>query len=58
MYGNIQTEATSFCKTCEDPELLCKDCATQHTRQRETKEHEICSDIDQFPTPGEILLQR
>ena len=57
-YGNIQTEATSFCKTCEEPELLCKDCAIQHTRQRATKGHEICSDIEQFPTPGEILLQR
>nr|XP_022290966.1 uncharacterized protein LOC111102491 isoform X2 [Crassostrea virginica] len=58
MYGNVQIEATSFCKTCEDPELLCKECATQHSCQRATKDHEICSDIDQFPTPQAILLQK
>ena len=46
--GNIQTEATSFCQTCKDPEAFCGDCALQHTRQRATKGHEICSDMKQY----------
>ena len=46
--GNIQIVATSFCQTCKDPEAFCGDCTMQHTRQRATKGHEICSDMKQY----------
>lgn len=42
--GNIQTEATSFCITCKEPEAFCEDCAQLHSRQRATKGHELSSD--------------
>lgn len=41
-------EATHFCKTCEDPEPLCGTCAKHHLKQKLSKNHEMCTDIDQF----------
>lgn len=46
--GNIQTTASRFCQTCEDPEPMCEACAQLHTRQKATKGHEISSDMKQF----------
>ncbi|XP_078322456.1 uncharacterized protein LOC111105028 isoform X2 [Crassostrea virginica] len=46
--GNIQTTASRFCQTCEDPEPMCEACAQLHTRQKATKGHEISADIKQF----------
>lgn len=42
-------EATHFCKTCEDPDLLCGTCAKHHQNQTLSKNHEMCADIKQFP---------
>lgn len=39
---NLKKKQTHFCKTCEVPEALCKDCAQQHTRQKVSRHHEIC----------------
>ena len=47
-YGKLKTEATMFCKTCDDPDPLCKECAKLHTRQKATRGHEICDDIKLF----------
>lgn len=44
-FENEQVKATCFCQTCEDPEPLCETCATQHTRQKLTRGHEIVKDI-------------
>lgn len=38
---SLKIKATSFCKTCDDPEPLCEACAKQHTRQKIAKDHEI-----------------
>lgn len=46
---NKQISATRFCKTCADPEPLCEKCAKQHIRQKISKEHKLCSDIQEFP---------
>lgn len=44
-YGDIQTRATHFCKTCDVPEPLCQDCAQQHTRQKLSRGHELCNEM-------------
>lgn len=41
---NLRRKQTHFCKTCDVPEALCKDCAQQHTRNRVSRHHEICED--------------
>ena len=48
LLGDVTSEATGFCKTCNDPEPLCRVCAVMHTRQKATKDHEICDDMKQF----------
>lgn len=45
---NMTVKATCFCKSCEDPEPLCEECAKQHTRFQICKDHEICQDIKYF----------
>lgn len=42
-------EATHFCKTCDDPDPLCGMCAKHHLKQKLSKNHEMCADIEQFP---------
>lgn len=42
-------EATHFCKTCDDPEPLCGTCSKHHLKQKLSKNHEMCADIEQFP---------
>lgn len=49
----IMSNATHFCKTCEDPEPLCESCAVQHTRQKIAKDHDICDNMANFPRPLE-----
>lgn len=44
-----EVEATCFCKTCDDPDPLCITCAKHHLRQTLSKDHEMCTDIEQFP---------
>lgn len=41
---NLRKKQTHFCKTCEVPEALCKDCAQQHTREKLSRYHEVCKD--------------
>lgn len=41
---NLRKKRTHFCKTCEVPEALCKDCAQQHTREKLSRYHEVCKD--------------
>ena len=41
-------KATHFCKTCDEPEPMCANCAQLHTRQKATKGHEINDDLRQF----------
>lgn len=43
-------DATHFCKTCDDPEPLCEMCAKEHTRHKMAKDHEICTNMAEFPT--------
>eukprot|EP00105_Crassostrea_gigas_P040346 XP_019924494.1 PREDICTED: major surface trophozoite antigen 11-like [Crassostrea gigas] len=45
---DIQVEATHFCKTCDDPDPLCETCAKHHLKQKLTKDHEMCRDIEEF----------
>lgn len=48
LYADIKIKATHYCKTCDDPEPLCNDCARQHTRQKLSRHHEICDNIGEF----------
>lgn len=50
LYGNLKNKATQFCKTCDSPEPLCNKCAQQHTRQKLSRDHELCEDIKVLPT--------
>lgn len=50
----MHVEATLFCKTCEDPEPLCENCAKHHTLQKITRNHEMCGDILKFQKPNPI----
>lgn len=45
---NVQIEATRFCKTCDDPEPVCETCAKHHLRQKLSKDHEMCININEF----------
>lgn len=45
---NIHVKATHFCKTCDDPEPLCDECAKQHTRQKICRDHEMCKNLLEF----------
>lgn len=44
----MQTEASSFCKTCEDPEPMCETCAEHHTLQQISRCHELSTDIQEL----------
>ena len=57
MCVNIQTIATRFCKSCEEPEPMCEVCASHHSRQKATKDHEICDDMGQFSISKKTLMQ-
>ncbi|XP_062586611.1 uncharacterized protein LOC134248210 [Saccostrea cucullata] len=43
-----KTQADSFCKDCDEPEPLCRECARQHIKQRQFRHHSICDDISQI----------
>lgn len=45
---NNDVVATFFCKTCDDPEPLCNACAKQHTKQKLSKNHELCANLKEF----------
>ncbi|XP_062611155.1 uncharacterized protein LOC134273000 [Saccostrea cucullata] len=47
-YENESNNATSFCQTCNEPEPMCSTCATQHTRERKTRNHKLCSDLEKL----------
>lgn len=49
LYGDQQIIATFFCKTCDVPEPLCGDCAKQHSRQKLSRDHELCDDMKKYP---------
>lgn len=44
-----QVLADFFCKTCDDPEPLCEDCAYQHAKQKLSRNHELCDDLKEMP---------
>lgn len=48
-YENQQIIAKFFCKTCDPPEPLCDDCAQQHSRQKLSRDHELCDDMKKYP---------
>lgn len=48
LYDDKNTKATHYCKTCDVPEPLCIDCAKQHTRQKLSRDHELCDNIGEF----------
>lgn len=48
LYGNLKNKATHFCKSCDFPEPLCKYCAQQHSRQKLSRDHELCKDMKEF----------
>ena len=43
-----RTDATKFCKTCEDQETFCDNCAQHHICHKATRNHEICDDLGQL----------
>lgn len=45
---DTQVPATHFCKTCDDPEPLCETCAKHHTKQKQSRNHEICRDMREY----------
>lgn len=47
-FKKLQNEASSFCKTCEDPEPMCETCAEHHTLQQISRDHELCADIQEL----------
>lgn len=47
-HGDLKTIATLFCKMCDVPEPLCKDCAAQHTRNKLCRNHKLSDDMEEF----------
>lgn len=45
---NMLVQAAQFCKTCDDPELLCDTCAKHHIKQKAYKHHELTYGIGDF----------
>ncbi|XP_062621819.1 uncharacterized protein LOC134283381 [Saccostrea cucullata] len=52
-----KTRADSFCKDCDEPEPLCKNCAVEHIKQRQFRNHSICGDISQIPLKQMKILE-
>ena len=50
-FDGDDSDATAFCLTCKEPEPMCSQCAAQHTRERKTRGHEICNDIEKLRRP-------
>ena len=51
-HENKQTEATRFCKACDDELPLCEECAQSHARRnalKGLKEMHACIDLAQLP---------
>lgn len=55
LYGSKKNTATHFCTTCDVPEPLCVNCAQQHTRQRISRDHQLCDNINVFPNAQKKL---
>lgn len=56
LYGNLINKATHFCETCDVPEPFCTDCAQHHTRQKLSRDHELCDEIENFSTLLRTLI--
>lgn len=44
----LEVPASFFCTTCEDPEPLCDACAKHHTKQKLSKNHELCGNLKEL----------
>lgn len=55
---NNQVLATFFCKTCDDPEPLCHACANQHTKQKLSRNHTLCDNLEEFQKKGKECIIR
>lgn len=48
LYEDMKIKAAQYCKTCDEPEPLCSDCTKHHIRQKASRNHELCTDIEIF----------
>lgn len=48
LFENIKTKAVQYCENCDEPEPLCNDCAKHNIRQKTSRNHELCNDIEIF----------
>ena len=48
LLDDTKTEATRFCKSCKDPEPMCETCAKLHIRQKNSRDHELCQDLQKM----------
>ena len=48
LLDDTKTEATRFCQSCIDPEPMCETCAKLHIRQKNSRDHELCQDLQKM----------
>nr|XP_022307143.1 uncharacterized protein LOC111113294 isoform X4 [Crassostrea virginica]XP_022307145.1 uncharacterized protein LOC111113294 isoform X4 [Crassostrea virginica]XP_022307146.1 uncharacterized protein LOC111113294 isoform X4 [Crassostrea virginica]XP_022307147.1 uncharacterized protein LOC111113294 isoform X4 [Crassostrea virginica]XP_022307148.1 uncharacterized protein LOC111113294 isoform X4 [Crassostrea virginica]XP_022307149.1 uncharacterized protein LOC111113294 isoform X4 [Crassostrea virg len=46
-------DATAFCLTCKEPELMCNVCAGQHIKERISRNHDLCYDLSKLLGPSQ-----
>lgn len=56
LYGNLINKGTHFCETCDVPEPICTDCAQHHTRQKLSRDHKLCDEIENFSSLLRTLI--
>ncbi|XP_056014684.1 uncharacterized protein LOC125674781 isoform X2 [Ostrea edulis] len=50
-FNQDDNEAVCFCLTCKEPEPMCDKCRAQHLREKKTRGHKICHDLEKIPKP-------
>lgn len=45
-YAEDDSEAAAFCLTCKETEFMCNTCAEQHIKERGSRDHELCYDLE------------
>lgn len=47
-FAKENNNATAFCLSCPDKEPMCDECGEQHIREKETRGHRLCQDLNKL----------
>ncbi|XP_062572462.1 uncharacterized protein LOC134234415 [Saccostrea cucullata] len=55
-YENLDKTATCFCLTCNDPEPMCQECTSQHLKQKQSRNHKVCYELEKYGTVKNAIM--